>query len=119
MHTRTHMVRKFFLPSLFSTVIAFGVGCAPPDDNGEGEDTSGEVGQSTDEVREVIPGPLRKSTDAEVWSVENQWSDKSTPAARKAGVAWGEDSGLTWEEKYQRWAASFEKVDAVRYGKTI
>lgn len=111
------MNRKIFLVSLLSTAIAFGAGCADPED--DGEDVSGEVGQSSDEVREVIAGPLKKSTDAEVWSADNQWADKTTPAARKAGMAWGEDSGLTWEEKYQKWASSFEKVDGIRYGKTI
>lgn len=92
-------------------------GCAvePDADVEEG----GELEQSQDEVREVIPGPVVKSTDAEVWSVDNQWADKTTANAKKAGVAWGENSGLTWEEKYQKWIESFEKVDGIRYGKTI
>ncbi|MCW5832100.1 MAG: hypothetical protein KIS78_06565 [Labilithrix sp.] len=111
------MFRKAFLPTLLATVVSMGIGCAAPDQ--DGEDTDEQVEASQDEIREVLTGPLRKSTDAEVWSVDNAWSDTTTAAAREAGVAWAENSGLTWEEKYQRWVASFEKVDAVRWGKTI
>jgi hypothetical protein len=111
------MYRKAFMTMLLATAISTSVGCAPQEE--EGEDVSGEVETSRDEIREVISGPLRKATNAEVWTAENRWADRTTPAARKAGIAWGEDSGLSWEEKYQRWIASFEKIDAVRWGKTI
>lgn len=92
------------------------IGCSA---NDEEEESGGELEQSHDEVREVIPGPLVKSTDAEVWAVENQWADTATANAKKAGIAWGENSGLSWEEKYQKWIASFERVDGRSYGKTI
>src|SRR5438128_2001247 len=98
---------------LSSALVATGCAADASEDDGEG------VEQSHDEIREVIPGPIVKSTDAEVWRVENQWADKSTPNAKKAGVAWKENSGLTWEEKYQAWIASFEKVDGISWGKTI
>lgn len=111
------MYRKAVLTACLAAAVSLGPGCAAPND--DDADASGELGQSEDEVREVIPGPLKKSTDAEVWAVENQWADKNTAAARKAGMSWGENSGLTWEEKYQKWASEFEKVDGVRYGKTI
>jgi hypothetical protein len=113
------MIRK----TLFAIALVAGVGtsagcsAASVDDDEAADGT--EMQQSQDEVREVIPGPLARSTDAEVWAIENQWADKSTANARKAGMAWGADSGLTWEEKYQKWVESFERVDAVRYGKTI
>src|SRR5688572_3726460 len=42
------------------------------------------------------------------WSVKNQWEDRDTPEARRAGIAWPADSGLNWDEKYARWVASFE-----------
>ena len=114
------MSRKAFLPVLMAMAMAMltgtGAGCAAPSD---GEDTDEQVEASQDEVREVISGPLQKRTDAEVWSADNQWSDRTTSAARKAGIAWSENSGLTWEEKYAKWVSSFEKVDGVRWGKTI
>lgn len=47
-----------------------------------------------------------------VWDVQNAWDDTDTAAARKAGIAWGEDSGLTWDEKYQRWVDSMQPTDA-------
>ncbi len=94
-------------------------GCSSSSD--DGDDSNGELGQSPDEVREQIPGPVAKSTDAEVWSVDNAWADTNTPNANKAGIAWGENSGLSWEEKYRKWIGAFAKVDSVRngYGKTI
>jgi hypothetical protein len=39
-------------------------GCAVLDDSSSEEESEG-VGESQDEVREVIPGPVVKSTDAE------------------------------------------------------
>lgn len=110
------MKLRTLLPGLLAMAIGMGVGCAAPSDEEEG---TGELDQSQDEIREVVPGPLKKSTSAEVWSVDNQWADKSSAASKKSGIAWGENSGLTWEEKYQKWASSFEKVDGRRSGKTI
>lgn len=54
-----------------------------------------------------------------VWSVENQWEDRDTSAARAAGLAWGEDSGLSWEEKFNRWVASLETTESERGGTTF
>jgi hypothetical protein len=54
-----------------------------------------------------------------VWEVKNQWMDTDTPAAREAGMAWGADSGLTWDEKYSRWIAMMEKTSAESYGSTF
>jgi hypothetical protein len=108
-------MKRLALLGLFLSSLVAG-GCAV--DGNEEEEGDG-VGESRDEIREVIPGPVVKSTDAEAWRVENQWADKTTTNARKAGVAWKENSGLTWEEKYQAWVTSFEKVDGVSYGKTI
>ena len=45
-----------------------------------------------------------------VWDVKSQWADTDTPAARKAGMAWGENSGLNWDQKYQAWVASMQKT---------
>ncbi len=57
-----------------------------------------------------LPVSVDTSSTA-VWTVSNAWEDTDTPAARKAGMAWGENSGLTWEEKYHRWVQSFEHTE--------
>ncbi len=65
------------------------------------------------EASDVIDssGPLvKKGTATEVWSADNAWSDRDTPAAKKAGIAWEENSGLSWEEKYERWVGSLESI---------
>ncbi len=85
------------------------------------DEADGELDVVEGEVEESLGGPVVKSTDGEVWAVTNAWADRNTPAAKKAGVAWPAHSGLTWEEKYQKWIGSFERVDARPddYGKTI
>jgi hypothetical protein len=79
----------------------------------------GELGQSQDEVRESISGPLVRSTTAEVWSIENSWADTGTVNANKAGVAWPANSGLSWPQKYTAWVSSFTKTAGANYGQTI
>lgn len=64
------------------------------------------AGASQDEVREVITGPAARSTNAEAWAATNKW-DAKTP---EAGVAWEANSGLTWEQKYEKWMASMKQV---------
>ena len=59
------------------------------------------------------------SSDLSVWEIKNQWTDTDTEAARAAGLAWGEDSGLNWDEKFQRWVGSMKKIDAESYGSTF
>lgn len=46
----------------------------------------------------------------QVWSARNGWEDTDTPAARAAGIAWGADSGLNWDEKFAAWVQSMEAV---------
>lgn len=55
----------------------------------------------------------------EVWAIRNQWDDTTSTDARRAGLAWGADSGLTWEEKYDRWIASLEIVSRQGAGRTF
>lgn len=52
------------------------------------------------------------ATSTAVWEVKNAWTDTDTPAARAAGLAWGEDSGLNWDEKYRAWVDSMEKIES-------
>jgi len=46
----------------------------------------------------------------QVWEVRNRWEDRDTPAARKAGMAWGENSGLSWDEKFSAWVGSLQSI---------
>ncbi len=58
-------------------------------------------------------GPSTSSTDGartEVWQVTANWGDTNTAAARQAGMAWGANSGLTWEEKYEAWVESMVRI---------
>ncbi len=63
-----------------------------------------------------VDGDYSAST---VWDVVNQWEDTDTPAAREAGLAWGENSGLNWDEKYAAWIGSLERVPSTGYGDTF
>lgn len=66
-------------------------------------------------------GPtVAAGTETEVWAVRNQWDDTTTTEARRAGMAWEANSGLTWEEKFDRWVASFALVPrSSGYGTTV
>jgi len=68
-----------------------------------------------------IPGISTQydSSDTQVWTVRNQWEDRTTPEAKKAGLAWAENSGLNWDEKYTRWIDSLKKIPGVDYGETF
>lgn len=81
-----------------------------------------------DEADELLPGELlgkedsagvpglpatSSYSDTRAWVVENQWEDRDTPAARRAGLAWGENSGLNWDEKFARWVGSLQKTASV------
>jgi len=67
-------------------------------------------------------GPLvaTNTTRTQVWTARNKWEDTTTPAARAAGLAWGANSGLTWDEKFSRWVESLEWIPAVNgYSTTV
>ena len=119
---------------LIGTLTVLAVACADGEMNNSfgvnGEDP--ELGKSlfepareADEAKEDnISGAkgLPKSVDSSntsVWEVTNQWGDVDTLAARQAGMVWGEDSGLTWDEKYSIWVDEMEKQDAETYGSTL
>ena len=111
------MRSRWFATFLVASVVA-ATGCSAA--SSEDDQGSGELGQSPDEVREVIPGPVaRPGSDTEVWSADNAWADTNTANAKKAGIAWPANSGLSWEQKYRKWISSFEKIDGRSYGKTI
>ena len=60
----------------------------------------------------VLPVSVDES-DTQVWKVTNKWSDTDTADARAAGMAWGEDSGMNWEQKYQAWVREMKPTDSV------
>jgi hypothetical protein len=56
----------------------------------------------------------------QVWTARNRWEDTDTAAARKAGLAWGENSGLNWDEKYAAWLDSLEWIPSLdNYSTTV
>ena len=62
-------------------------------------------------------GPAGLSTavddsDTAVWEVSESWEDTNTAAARAAGIAWGANSGLSWDEKYGRWVEGMTRTDS-------
>jgi hypothetical protein len=59
-----------------------------------------------------VPGPL-VNTDTratQVWDAKNQWEDTDTANAKAAGIAWGANSGLNWDQKYALWIQSMERA---------
>lgn len=106
------MNRTLLLLSTLLVSVTTAAGCASATDAGTDSGNGGEgtLDSSGQDVNEVAAGPAVASTDAEVWSVQNQWADKDTPNAKLAGVAWGANSGLTWEEKFGAWLSSVEKI---------
>ena len=119
-----------FTRSLLLASLAFALGaCAASVDDGEtdsvdddlimlDEGPEGSVDRVADDGKEDGLGSLGPAVgccgSTEVWAVRNQWSDSNTADAREAGLAWPANSGLTWEEKYRLWVASFEPVSGMR-----
>ena len=63
--------------------------------------------------------PATTSAPHAVWVVQNSWADTDTNEARAAGMAWAENSGLTWDEKYAAWIASLPRIAADGWGETF
>ncbi len=59
-----------------------------------------------------VAGPLVATNTAatQVWTARNKWEDKDTPAAKAAGIAWEANSGLNWDQKYQKWIESMSRT---------
>jgi hypothetical protein len=53
------------------------------------------------------------TTRTQVWTARNKWEDRTTPAARAAGLAWEADSGLSWDDKFSAWISSMEWIPSV------
>jgi hypothetical protein len=120
MTTRTRM------PFVLAAVLALGLpavhlGCA---DDGEEPfpDETFSDSERLDKADTVgVPGPLvnTNTTETQVWTARNKWEDRDTAAARTAGPAWGENSGLNWDEKYALWIESMPRIPATNYGDTF
>ncbi|MCB9633847.1 MAG: hypothetical protein H6721_17145 [Sandaracinus sp.] len=121
-------MRRTYILRLLLTLSA---GCAAPGGSSyveEAYDETGVPGPTEATVSEEgkfdadgDPGPrVADGAATEVWAARNAWADTTTTAARAAGVAWSADSGLTWEQKFDRWVASFQRTPrATGYGETF
>jgi hypothetical protein len=92
-------------------VLLFVTACAPAEDYGiDGPISATEPGGKEDNAGR--PGPLiaTNTTATQVWTASNKWEDTNTPAAQKAGIAWPAQSGLNWNEKFNRWIESMAIV---------
>jgi hypothetical protein len=49
----------------------------------------------------------------QVWTARNKWEETDTAAAKAAGVAWGANSGLTWDAKFGKWIESLAWIPSV------
>ncbi len=113
---------KFLALSILLSAFACGAdGPVGGDDDGEqriGKESllmassGGENGLGAKDDSAVGAQGLRvQNYDTAIWDVTNQWQDTDTPNARVAGLAWGANSGLNWDEKYFAWVDSLGKID--------
>ncbi len=112
----------------WAVVLLAAAACAPGGDGPAGGP------DDLDEADELEPGPLLGKEDGAgipglpvagdysetaAWRAENRWTDTDTEAARRAGIAWPADSGMTWDEKFAAWVGSLERVASTGYGDTF
>lgn len=130
------MKRLFaFAPFLFASCLALGLAACEdepttPPAEGPGLDIGEEIpelgkatfaaGDATNAKEDSLSSakgmPTRYDDDsAAVWKVTRDWADTDP----KAGMAWGENSGLSWDQKYEAWIESMEKIDSSGYGETF
>ncbi len=76
--------------------------------------------QQTEQDVKSMSGPTaRPGGETEVWEVRNRWQETDSADARKAGMAWEADSGLSWDQKYAAWIEGLEIIERADYGKTF
>ncbi len=112
---------SFALIALFATAAGCADESSPDEDWGmEGPvETTPLPGKEDSEYRK---GPLvaTNTTRTQVWTARNKWEDRDTPAAKAAGMAWGADSGLSWDEKYAAWIEGMEWIPSLNgYSMTV
>ncbi len=113
--TRTSILSSFLVASLATSLLAAGCDMSTSDDLDEIYGMEGPVdptpppGKEDSENRRGL-WVNTNTTRTQVWTARNKWEDTDTPAARRAGVAWGENSGLNWDQKYSLWIQSMERT---------
>ncbi|MCK5799502.1 MAG: hypothetical protein KAI47_20065 [Deltaproteobacteria bacterium] len=105
-------LRKYLFLGLVAAGTFGALSCSTaPDDPFEGATPlapGGELGK-TDTVG-VRGLPVAAYANTSVWTVINQWEDKTTARARAAGPGWPQDSGLTWDQKFAKWIESLPQI---------
>jgi hypothetical protein len=86
-------------------------GCSSGGDDFAELDPAPDPGKEDGVGRRGLPVNADYSS-TQAWTVVNQWEDRDTPAAQKAGIAWDANSGLSWDEKYAKWIGAFESIQA-------
>ncbi len=100
------------LPSLLVLLASATFALAGCADEGEVIDFDLPIGQSGMAMSTSGNGPrglevsATRSADTEVWAVSRDWADVDG----EAGMAWGANSGLNWEQKYSAWVQSMEET---------
>lgn len=108
------MKARRFAFALSAVVLAFG--CSDASSGSEEEDygLDGPF-EDTEPLGKMdnagVAGPLvaTNTSDTQVWTARNAWEDTDTAEARKAGLAWAENSGLNWDQKYKLWVELMKK----------
>jgi len=113
-------VRSSFLVALLSITVPSAALVLPacsseagdPFEDGEELAPGGVVGKYDDLSEAGLPvnGNYASTT---AWTAKNQWEDRTTADANKAGIAWAADSGLSWDEKYAVWLQTMPQIDNV------
>jgi hypothetical protein len=104
------------MPKSLLLSVALLAACTPQADNenlGPELDEGPPLGK---EDNAGVPGlPVSGDYSAtRAWSTINNWEDRDTVEANKAGLAWGENSGLDWDQKYALWIQSLPKIPAIQ-----
>jgi hypothetical protein len=112
--------------ALFTAALTSALASACADPNATLSETASEtgldetLGMNAEEVSMSTTGPTVPAGAAtEVWAVRNQWADTDTAEARRAGIAWSANSGLSWEQKYERWITGFRRIPRASGGETF
>jgi hypothetical protein len=105
------MIRKLWMGFLsLSLLTGCGEGIEEVDYYGEFDLVTGE-GKEDGLGSPAVP-LTADSSETAVWEVRNQWSDRDTAEAKKAGLAWGANSGLDWNQKFALWVSSLPRIQS-------